>query len=373
MRKSALLLVLLVVSVSSTAAAQMPGVPRRPKLAAAADTNDWEAYFDYAVSQLHRERELADAAMYWSNHIDPSRAEPFFGRWVSFWLRDIPRFTRVLSGEEGNPNAADILRVDSLRIAALSRNPFVHQGLRAEVYDELPGSFRGDIATSAWLAYSRAEFPLAIELANRAIKANPARNLYLRYMLAGAYVGSEKYDDATAQLTTLITELRKGDTKQVGFYEAKDLLEYAVGRLLSQKNDIAGATAAFQRSVAENIAFAPAHSALGLIALSKRDLTTATTELALAVELSPDDALYHMQYGDVLMKARRYDDAMRQYSEAISDEPYYADPYFRLGTAFEAAGQKVSAIQAFQGFIAHAPKASLWIYQARDKIAALSK
>ena len=373
MRRFILLLALATVGIGSVASAQFSPAPRRPKLAAQADTNDWEAYFDYAVSQLHRERELADAAMYWSSRIDPSRAEPLFGRWVSFWLRDIPRFTRVLTGEEGNPNAADILHVDSLRIAALSRNPFVHQGLRAEVYDELPGSFRGDIVTSAWLAYSRAEFPLAIEYANRAIKANPQKNLYLRYMLAGAYVGTEKYDDAILQLNTLIAELRKGDAKQVGFYEAKDLLEYAVGRLLGQKNDVAGATAAFQRSIAENIAFAPAHAALGLIALSKRDLPTATTELGLAVELSPDDALYHMQFGDLHMKARRYEDAMRQYSEAISDEPYYADPYFRLGTAFEAAGQKTSAIQAYQGFIAHAPRASLWIYQAKDKIAALSK
>ena len=61
--------------------------PVRPRLAAEADTNDWQAYFDYGVEQLQRVPGRADAAFYWAGRLDPWRSEPFYGRWVTYWMR----------------------------------------------------------------------------------------------------------------------------------------------------------------------------------------------------------------------------------------------------------------------------------------------
>src|SRR6476619_1749563 len=43
--------------------------PRRPKLAAGADTNDARAYYDFAMQQLTKEPEDAANALYWATRL----------------------------------------------------------------------------------------------------------------------------------------------------------------------------------------------------------------------------------------------------------------------------------------------------------------
>ena len=65
------------VSAAAPLHAQRAGdVPRRPRLAAAADTNDAGAYYRLGRERLERSPEEAAAAFYWASQIDPGWADP---------------------------------------------------------------------------------------------------------------------------------------------------------------------------------------------------------------------------------------------------------------------------------------------------------
>jgi len=66
---------------------QDPVTFKRPSLSGNADSSDWEAYFDYGVARLRNDPRGAERAFYWASRLDPSRAEPLYGRWVAYWMR----------------------------------------------------------------------------------------------------------------------------------------------------------------------------------------------------------------------------------------------------------------------------------------------
>lgn len=93
-------------------------VPRRPKLAAAADTNDWGQYFDLGVEMINRRNGDFAAAFYWAARLNPERAEPQFARWVAFHRSDYHRWTRYLERDPRVLRDPAVLSADSLRLRA---------------------------------------------------------------------------------------------------------------------------------------------------------------------------------------------------------------------------------------------------------------
>ena len=370
-RRSALLAAVLAV----LAAGALPGqqMPERPRLPAAADTNDWEAYYDYATTLLRQDPGRADAAMRWAARLDPTRAEPLFGRYVTYWLRYPERFGEYLRGTEKVLRMGEVQAVDSLRNLAMRRNPFVHQGLIFVVYDQLPGRYREDVATTAWLAYANGRLPQALTLFARAIERDPERYGYLHFTRAGAFVNQASYDSALVEVTTLLTDLRQRDEQQVGrLYESKEMLEYAAGLLQAQRARTDEARAALGRATVENYAFAPAHAALGQLALARGDTGEAVREYGLAVELDGADPVLRLGYGDALLRARRVADAVPHFQAALRAEPHYAEVYLRLGIAFEALGMKVEARTAYGEFVRRAPRGAPALPQVRQRLQLLA-
>jgi Tfp pilus assembly protein PilF len=357
-------------------AAQLPSeVPRRPRLDAAADTNDWEAYYDHAVQLLNR-RQSADAraAFYWAARLDPRRGDALYGWWVTFWMKDIGRWERYLDDDERVLDAPDVVSADSVRTRALLRNPFVHQGLVVVLFDMLPGQWRHDRLTRAWLAYARPDFPQAIRLFADVIKDDPKRYGNLRYVRAAAFVSMRQDDSALAELNTLLAEQRAQEQKRlVTGADSKEFLHYAIGGLHVVRGDIPAGTAALQQALVENAAFFPAHAWLGEIALARHDTATALREYAQAVELAPGDAVLHAGYGAALLAASRPREASDQYREAIRLEPYYADSYFNLGLALDAAGDQAGAVAAYRDYTARAPRRdTARLERTRQRLAALA-
>jgi Flp pilus assembly protein TadD len=134
-------------------------------------------------------------------------------------------------------------------------------------------------------------------------------------------------------------------------YQSKELLEFAFGLLQQQMRRTAAAKDAYGRAVVENAAFAPAHAALGRLAIAARDSGTALGELGLAVETEPNDVEMRIGYGQALMLAQRPKDAAVQFQKAVELEPYYAEPVFLLATALEGAGDAAGAKQRFGKFL----------------------
>jgi hypothetical protein len=134
---------------------------QRPVLPAGADPNDWNAYYDRGVDLLGRDGGAADQMFRWASRVDPTRAEPLYARWVVFHLADSGRFERYLVDDARVLRMPGVMAADSLQMLALTRNPFVHRGLIALAWDQLPGRWGDDAYTRAFLTYARGDLPRA--------------------------------------------------------------------------------------------------------------------------------------------------------------------------------------------------------------------
>ena len=363
--------------------------PGRPILPRLSDPNDWTAYFDYGVEMLrtktHRDDgyggevvearpHRADSAFYWASRLDPSRAEPLLGRWVAFWMQDIGRFEDYLDEKPKVLQSPAVIQADSFYRRALERNPFVPQNLRILPYNVLPGHWLSNLGTQGWLAYCQGNYADAVDRFARLIARDPDKHVNVRYYRALAFMPMHRYDSAGAEMQALVTTLRRMDTSGTTskVYESKELVEYGIGLLLLVQSDNAGAQAAFERALQENLGFAPAHVELGDLALARRDWVGAAREYAAAVEVAPADGWIRSRYGAVLANIGQPAEAVTQLQQAITLEPYFADSYLTLAGALEATGDRAGAISALEGFLSRAPRrATEQIEAAQRRLIAL--
>jgi predicted Zn-dependent protease len=249
------------------------------------------------------------------------------------------------------------VRAESLRALAYRRNPFVHEGLIVFVWDQLPGQWRDDPLTRAWIFLGQAKLQQALDLFGNVIRREPEKYGYLRFVRASAFVNTGHADSAAAEISTLLAQLRTEDTKTLGNgYESKELVEYAMGLLQLQLRHPAAAREAFGRATVENAAFAPAHAALAEMAIAANDTATALLESGLARETDPNDVLFTVLRARVLRQALRHEEAAAEFRKAIAMEPLYAEPYYLLGVTLEEFGDRAGAAEAYAQFLAHASR-----------------
>lgn len=348
-------------------------IPARPSLAAAADSNDWEAFYDRGVEWLNnREHARAEAAFYWSSRLNPRRAEPLFARWTVAWARDVQRFARYLGHDPETPLPPVLAQIDSLRYRALLRNPLVFQGLIMAAFQELPGRWRGDAMTHAWLAYGTLDFNEALASFARALSRDPKRFGEVRYMRATTYVAMGQLDSAAVELGELVDTLRRRDEEQLtDVYESKALVQYAVGLLQAGRRNYTAARAAFESALVEDLSFYPAHIALGQLAVERREPDVALQEFERAAAGGANDAIARYEYGVALVRAGRAPEGAAELQAAVALEPYYADPYFWLGEAMLTQNDSSAARRAFESYAARAAARAPQLGTARQRLAIL--
>lgn len=351
MIRAALLALLLALAVP--AAAQPGDMPARPQLPRGADPNDWESYFDLGVSLEPRMPGRAEAAFNWAARLDPSRAEPLFALWAATHFRDINRFERYLDEEERVLAHPAVVRADSLRWRAFLRNPFVHRGLEALLYDQLGGRFRTDAGTRAWLSYAAGDLPRAADEFSRIAH----RRTRYRFWAALSNVAAGRLPVGAAHLDTLLKQARaEEDTRLIRADESKEMYEYAAALLHRARRNPAGARTALERALVENAAFYPARVQLAEMALSAGRNGAAVEEMAQALEMAPDDGYTRFRYGVALLAAGRASDAAEAFVRAAELEPHYAEIDLHLGAALAQAGDSAGAAAAYRRFIERAPR-----------------
>ena len=363
----------ILLSFIATRLAAQDRIPRRPELPAAADTNDWEAYYDAGVEWLNnRAHARAEAAFYWSSRLNPRRAEPFFARYATAWARDVQRFTRYLEHDPNKPLPPEFLRIDSLRYRAVVRNPLVFQGLILAAFQELPGRWREDAMTRGWLAYGTLDFPRALAAFARALDRNHKRFAEVRYLRANTFVATQQLDSAAVELTELLDTLRRREETELRpVYESKAFVQYAVGLVQAGRRNYPAARAALESALVDDLSFYPAHLVLGQLATERRDDAGALREFEQAAAGGGTDAIAHYDYGLALLRVGRGAESAAELQIAVTLEPYYADPYFWLGEARLAQQDSAAAIQAFQSYLARAGARAPNVDSARRRLAAL--
>ncbi|HEY2804639.1 MAG TPA: hypothetical protein VGI92_02155, partial [Gemmatimonadales bacterium] len=72
--------------------AQRP--PRRPRLAAGADTNDAVAYFQFGLDKVENDPSGGEAAFYWAARLDPMSPQSQYALYIARLLRDPARLAK---------------------------------------------------------------------------------------------------------------------------------------------------------------------------------------------------------------------------------------------------------------------------------------
>lgn len=378
MRRLLVAAVLLAATVTPVSAQRLGPPEKRPRLAADADTNDALAYYNYGVSQFEREPQLAAAAFYWAARINPGWGDPLYARRAALIVGSPVRLRNVMRGDRRTLQSDEMRRLDSLQFRALMLSPFLYRKLDRSmlvvfIKNQLGGNAReatpeldfeidrylrdSDAGMRGWLAYSDGNLPTALDLYARALKSSRDK-ASIRLDRARIFAMRSQVDSATAEFNLALEEMRKKDEKDlVVFYNSKALAEYSIGVLQEGAENFGGAREAYGRALQEDLSYYPAHLKLGLLALGMKDTSTAMSELALAVQLAPEEPYVHYMHGYVLGASRHLDESAAELQKAIELEPYYALPYILLGRVEETRAKGKEAAAAYQQFLDHASAA----------------
>lgn len=361
--------------------------PKRPKLDAGRDTNSAGAYHQHGMVHLAKRPQVAADAFYWAARLDPSVAEPWYGRWCALLLAMQRRDMFALMNDDSR-YSKELTRIDSLRYEALLREPLIYTKLDAVlVHDffsavslatdgevsELDLAMVPDPATKAWLAYGSGRFGESVKQYASAINRKPkAQGLHAAR--ARAFVPLLQYDSAAAEFEAERVLQQNGESTLVRVYNSKEMLEYSIGRVRETQGNDQGARDAYGRALVENLAFYPGHTALARLALATGDTATALKEYDMAAQLAPDRADIRYVYGVLLMARQKFEDAIEQFRLAVDADPYFAKPYLPLAYLREGQGKDSLAIAAYTQFIALAPAAyARQVEDARQRLSEVKR
>jgi tetratricopeptide (TPR) repeat protein len=359
-------------------------VPRRPRLAAAADSNDARAYMALAEQKLEDQpREAADA-FYWAYQLEPSSANALYGRYAALLTSNPQRLVDYWNGERRVVRSREVLAIDSLYFRALTMNPFLHrvhenQLFRVYMYTIARQGFdraggvgsvsEGDVMgwihsfmqhrAASWLlaeeAYASGRHPDALRHYGEAIEDARRGRSWLRADRARLHAHMGNNAGAMADFTQAIQDMRTEDERNLVYlYQSKALLEHSLGSLHERMGDRDAAREAYGRALTEDLAFYPAHVRLGMLALAGGDTTTALGELDLAAQAGEPHVVY--TYGAVLAQLGKLDEAAQQLERVMAMTPHWAEPYFVMGAVRDGQADLGKARAAYEGFLARAAR-----------------
>lgn len=359
----------------------------RPRLAPGADTNDPNAYFVFAGNHLRRDERQAAAAYYWAMRLDPTCAGCAYGRAIALLIEDGPRLEGYFFGHRNYLRSARYQAFDSLVRRAMVMDPFLHRRLDlhllASMYDLLDSDgwerdldgylVEADSSLAALVYYSRGRFDLALRVWARMMERRPHAPL-LRVARARTFFLTGQLDSAGAMMSEALRIERRRDVDSASItYESKTLWEYAMGRIHHSLGRLDSAQQAYERALIEDLAFAPAHHQLAVLHLERLDTTSALRELARAVSVGEREFLPRLTYGILLASTGSTDSALVHLRRAIELEPWAARPRLILGAVLDSDGDRAGAADAFEQWLARAPRTDPNVAGVRARVANLRR
>ncbi len=369
----------------SVAVADAQRAPRRPRLAADADTNDARSYFMYGLERLERTPGAAVPAFYWAARLEPMSPTAWWALYMAQALGDPQRLVRVVQRDPLALRNAEVVALDSLRLRADMRDPFFHREWEATKLiayarnaarrEEWFGNSE-DVGTTGIVRATERYFEES-DLYSRGLLfygQSDVRNAVLYWALAQR---NREADWIMAERGRAFMELRQADSARAMYSRALDLARrsydpaahhlyespaawgYALGRLLEDRRDAAGARAAYEAVLERDPAYYPANLRLVDLLLQARDTATAVFRLSLALESGA--AEYHAQVTGAALFSRlgRRDSTVAHLRRATELEPWASGGWLLYARAADAAADTATAIQAFERFLALAPRDDL--------------
>ncbi|MFI5233652.1 MAG: tetratricopeptide repeat protein [Gemmatimonadales bacterium] len=396
MRKLSLLLSFAIIPWVPALAQKGERVPKRPKLAASADTNDARSYVEFGFKSFDDDPEAAAAAFYWAARINPDNAEAYYGRRAAMIVDNRRLLATYIDGSRRQRETMRELRaLDSLQLRALLLNPFLYRRLENRMFTEYirqadsehpsesmnPAELqyavsaylqRSDASTRAWVAYGDGRFDDALEEYAAAMKGVKETASY-HLERARIFGMRAQADSAIAEFKSALDELRKRDARSLVFvYDSKAAIEHSVGMLLEANDRLSEAREAYGRALQEDVAFYPAHLRLGMLALGAKDTTTAVSELDLAVQIAGNEPYVRYVAGYALAALGHRPEALAQINKAIEIDPFYALPYITAADLEEKNGDHAAAKATYQLYLKRAAKTDPQRADVEAKLLAIS-
>ncbi len=395
--RTTVMLVLGCLTIVPPCLAQRPReMPARPRLPDGADTNSAVEYFRLGEQRLRYDPEQAEAAFFWAGRLNPEAAEYPYARRVALMLADPQRLLRYVDGDAPILRSMEIRAIDSLLARAYMMDPFFHPRLDdalilewiRRAFGRNLGSASGAIdhttfeqivldiaaarpADAAWIAYSRRQFPDALRHWNDVARRN-RRNAYIRAQRSRAFYQMGRFDSARVEMQSALEIARRRDADSVRyFYESKAQWQYSLGRIYEQLGDTETARAAYEQSLVEELAYYPAHIRLGLLHIARADTAAALREFARAVSVKEDEYLPRLTAAYFLANSGHLDSADAHLRRAIEIEPHAAQPRLMLGAVADQRGDRAVALEAFEAFLARAPRDDPGLSAVRSRVGAL--
>jgi len=97
---------------------------------------------------------------------------------------------------------------------------------------------------------------------------------------------------------------------------------------------------------------------LGLIASQEKNYTLAVCLITKAIEIYPDNAVFHSNKGVALQELKEFEAAISSFKKAISLQSDYADAYANCGNAFQGLKQFEAAIASYDKAISIQPSSA---------------
>ena len=375
-RPRAILTIAIGLQLSAGAAFAQKGQPDRPELPDGSDRNDPWAYYRFGQEQLKRNPEKAADAFYWAARLNPTWAEPYYGRRVALLLKDRRRLVRYWRGDKGVIRSKENQAIDSLYLQALTLNPFLGPQLDAMILDGVIEQFSTDLGNRTGESPNEIAFEVERYLAQgppewRAVRAyregryEDALSLYAKAIdqsrekaplmaeRGRLFYQIGQHDSALTELTRALEEMRKQDKNDlVFFYESKALMEERIGMIQHVKGNRDAAREAFGRALEEDLSYWPAHLQLAYLALERGDTAAVSNEMELAVQIKPDDPVIRFEYGYSLGTLNHLKEAEPQLRKAIELDSDFAQPHFVLAEVLQGTGRRPEALKEFDTFLA---------------------
>ncbi|MEP6690908.1 MAG: tetratricopeptide repeat protein [Gemmatimonadaceae bacterium] len=356
----------------------------RPKLAAGADTNSADAYYEQGNAWLRADRlDSAASAYFWAARLAPDWAEPLYALRIALHGENLAHIPGYLASG-ASIRSPGVRQIDSLEREARLRNPFLHARydyaltvftidkvtdgrVRAPMPIMLPPGQRG------WVMMSQGDFTRAAELYALAIQRDTL-NFALHGERARAFFLLNEYDSALTEMALMRRKLASIQaSRTLPIFLSASFAEYATGAIHAARGDYKAAREAYERALTDDLAFYMAHTALGDVSMRLGDTTNALSEYALAVEIRGDDPSLRYRYGSALLTARHPADAAVQLRRAIALDPDDRRSYLAMTYIAEFDGDDAAVVTWGESFLARAPRTARPQIEAANGMIAAAK
>jgi tetratricopeptide (TPR) repeat protein len=93
----------------------------------------------------------------------------------------------------------------------------------------------------------------------------------------------------------------------------------------------------------------------GVLLFQKQDYTTARQKFKEALDLNPDFAEAHCNYGNTLMNSGEYEEALTEFKRATELKPGLSVAWEDLGTCYQTVGRTADAVAAYEKYLSIDP------------------